>query len=492
MRISILSGLCSSLIFASTGYGQITYPIVDTSQIRTYDAQVEIEFPQPGEAYYGQDAQYAGAQASYVDNGDATISDQVTGLMWTQDPGEKMSLKDALQNASRCRVGGYDDWRLPTIKELYSLIQLNGTDPDPMSRDETILKPFINDSVFKFTYGKEENNERIIDSQYATSTKYVSTTMKGAETLFGVNFADGRIKGYGLKDPRGRGDKTFFVLYVRGNPDYGQNQFVDNGDGTITDEATGLTWMQADSGVGMDWPHALEYAEGLEFAGYSDWRLPNAKELQSIIDYTRSPDTTDSAAIDPIFQATPIVNEGGQKDFASYWTSTTHPSVRSAATAVYFAFGRALGFMTDRRSGQVQLMDVHGAGSQRSDPKVGDASNYPQGRGPQGDVIRIENFVRAVRGGNVKKVSSGPAIEQSQATVWNPGASRTKAKTLRTSARSGSAAKGFIAREDKNGDGKVSADEFGGPAQHFSHLDSNKDGYISADEAPSGPNPNRQ
>jgi hypothetical protein len=315
--------------------------------------------------------------------------------------------------------------------------------------------------------------------------------MKGAETLFGVNFADGRIKGYGLKDPRGRGDKTFFVLYVRGNPDYGQNQFVDNGDGTITDAATGLTWMQADSGIGMDWPHALEYAEALEFAGHSDWRLPNAKELQSIIDYTRSPDTTDSAAIDPIFQATPIVNEGGEKDFASYWTSTTHASVRSYATAVYFAFGRSLGFMKDRRTGNVQLMDVHGAGSQRSDPKVGDASEYPQGRGPQGDVIRIENFVRAVRGGDVTKVSTGPTVQQTQATMRKQRAS-TNNETLQWSSKNASSTTGFIAREDKNGDGKVSADEFGGPKQHFSHLDSNQDGYISTDEAPQGPPSSRQ
>ncbi len=44
-------------------------------------------------------------------------------------------------------------------------------------------------------------------------------------------------------------------------------------------------------------------------------------------------------------------------------------------------------------------MDVHGAGAQRSDPKVGDPDNWPEGRGPQGDVIRIYNHVRCVRGG---------------------------------------------------------------------------------------------
>ena len=42
-------------------------------------------------------------------------------------------------------------------------------------------------------------------------------------------------------------------------------------------------------------------------------------------------------------------------------------------------------------------MDVHGAGAQRSDPKTGDASDYEGGRGPQGDVVRIDNYVRLVR-----------------------------------------------------------------------------------------------
>jgi hypothetical protein len=55
--------------------------------------------------------------------------------------------------------------------------------------------------------------------------------------------------------------------------------------------------------------------------------------------------------------------------------------------------------MTDRRTGERELLDVHGAGAQRSDPKTGSADRFPYGRGPQGDVIRIENMVRCVRGG---------------------------------------------------------------------------------------------
>ena len=367
----------------------LTYPIVDTGQTRYYGSPS------------GQDAHYESAQPSYKDNGDGTVSDLVTGLMWTQDPGNKMTWAEAEKNASKCRVGGYDDWRLPTIKELYSLMNFNGVDPDPHSEETGQLTPFIDDSVFNFEYGDPSKGERIIDSQFATSTIYVSTTMGGNKTMFGVNFADGRIKGYPVVSPRG--EKTYFVLYVRGNPAYGKNRFTDNGDGTVTDEATGLMWMKADSGKGMDWPAALKYAEDMEFAGHSDWRLPNAKELQSIVDYTRSPDTTGSAAIDPVFEATEITNEGGQKDFAQYWSSTTHISSRGTDTAVYVAFGRSLGWMSGRQSDGKRLMDVHGAGSQRSDPKTGDASRYPYGRGPQGDVIRIENMVRLVRSGLEKQ-----------------------------------------------------------------------------------------
>src|SRR5512133_2778172 len=145
--------------------------------------------------------------------------------------------------------------------------------------------------------------------------------MNGDETMFGVNFADGRIKGYWLS-MRGQ-DKTFFVLYVRGNADYGKNIFVDNDD-IVTDNATGLTWMKSDSGAGMNWSDALAYCESLSIAGSDDWRLPGAKELQSIVDYSRSPATTNSAAIDPIFNVTSITNEAGEADFPFYWSSTTH------------------------------------------------------------------------------------------------------------------------------------------------------------------------
>ncbi|MCK4959317.1 MAG: DUF1566 domain-containing protein, partial [Planctomycetes bacterium] len=291
--------------------GMLGYTIVDTGQVRCYSDNAEIEFPRSGGGFFGQDAQYAGNEPAYKDNGDGTVTDLNTGLMWQSDPGEKITFNQATVGAARCRVGGYKDWRLPSIKELYSLILFSGTDPDPMSTNSARQKPFIDRKYFKFQYGDPSRGERIIDSQFATSTKYVSTTMGGSETMFGVNFADGRIKGYGIKSPRGGGDKGFYVLYVRGNTGYGKNDFKDSGDGTVTDKATGLMWMKVDSGKlkagknkdgKLNWQEALAWAEGLEYAGHSDWRLPSIKELQSIVDYTRSPDTTNSAAIDPVFQ----------------------------------------------------------------------------------------------------------------------------------------------------------------------------------------------
>ncbi len=466
-----------------------TYVIVDTSQIRCYNNSTEIEYPKAGDTFYGQDAQYSGNQPAYKDNGDGTVTDLNTGLMWTQNPGSKKIYSQAVAGASKCKVGGYNDWRLPTIKELYSLILFNGTDPDPGSVNSSQNTPFIDPKFFKFRYGNPKDGDRIIDSQYATCTIYGSTTMGGNKTMFGVNFADGRIKGYPIDSTRGRRENKYYVMYVRSNINYGKNDFKDNGDGTVIDNATSLMWMKVDNGklkVGkMNWQQALEWAENLEYAGYSDWRLPNAKELHSIVDYTRCPDVTNSAAIDPIFEVTSITNEGGKIDYPYYWTGTSHCGVFGAEAAAYVAFGRALGWMQDRRTFQRQLQDVHGAGAQRSDPKTGDPSKFPYGRGPQGDVMRIYNYVRCVRSGVASPRKTGPKVEMKQ----RPRRLRRNRQQSQQGRGKDKAASGddFVRRLDRDGDGKVSRQEFDGPSQHFSRLDKNNDGYLSAEEAPKKP-----
>jgi len=255
---------------SSEQYTNITYPIVDTGTTKFYSDTAVINAPNEGEAYFGQDAQYQSNAPSYTNNGDGTISDNVTGLMWQQDMGEKMTFEDAKSAAEACTLGGYDDWRIPTIKELYSLIQFTGTSGGEKAGD----KQFIDTNYFVQPIGDTSIGEREIDAQTWSSTEYVGKTMNNAQTIFGVNFIDGRIKGYSkYKGSTGTENVMYFRL-VRGNTDYGKNNFVDNGDGTITDLATGLMWQKSDSSQGMDWEDALTYAEESELASYDDWRLP--------------------------------------------------------------------------------------------------------------------------------------------------------------------------------------------------------------------------
>ena len=380
------------------------YAIVDTGQIECYNNSMAITPPALGETFYGQDAQYNGNQPDYTLSGDGlTVTDNVTGLTWTQSPDwngdgtinsdDKFTFDETqaypeILNAAQ--FGGYSDWRVPTIKELYSLMNFRGTDPMVMGDDTSGLIPYVDTDYFAFGYGDTSAGERIIDAQWASSTLYVSTTMGGNETMFGLNLADGRIKGYPT-------NKLFYVYFVRGNLDYGLNNLVDNGDGTISDEATGLMWSQDDSDAGMNWEDALAWVQtknAENYLGYNDWRLPNAKEIQSIVDYTRSPDTTGSAAIDPLFNTTQITNEAGQADYPFFWSSTTHVRFDgNGSSGVYICFGRGMGTMDG-----INAIDVHGAGCQRSDPKDGNPDDYPSmGNGPQGDVQRVFNYVRLVR-----------------------------------------------------------------------------------------------
>lgn len=401
LPFSVAFTLLLSACAGSATAAALSSPVVDTGQTTCYDNNTSMSCPATGAAFFGQDAQHNGNMPSYTDNGDGTVSDRITGLIWQKSPdlnsdgkinvADKKTHTQATSYCDSLVLANQSDWRLPTIKELYSLIDFRGTDPSGYTGSTTSgLTPFIDTRYFDFGYGDTSAGERIIDAQFASSTPYVSTLVE--RSLFGVNFADGRIKGYGLQN----GSKTFYVRCVRGNSAYGSNSFVDNHDGTITDQASGLMWTQNDSGSGMTWQAALAWVQtknSATYLGHTDWRLPNAKELQGLIDYTRSPDTTASPTIDARFNSTGITNEAGRADYPYYWSSSTHVATGSVigGAAVYLSFGRAMGYMNST------WVDVHGAGAQRSDPKYGNPGDYPFGRGPQGDAIRINNFVRLVR-----------------------------------------------------------------------------------------------
>ena len=159
----LLSLVSCAVIAAQATVFAGDYPVIETRQAACFDNQFEIEPPSPGAAFYGQDAQYEGRLPQYLDNGDGTVSDLVTGLMWQQNPGEKMGRSEAEALVGQFDLAGYHDWRLPTIKELYSLIRFDGTDPSGMTGNDTSgLVPFI-DPVFTFAYGDPDVGDRIID-----------------------------------------------------------------------------------------------------------------------------------------------------------------------------------------------------------------------------------------------------------------------------------------------------------------------------------------
>lgn len=366
-----------------------SYVLTATGQTKAYgiDGQ-EIIGLSPGDSLYGQDGHYQkGEPMKYKDNGDGTITDLVTGLIWQKVP-PKMDLtwEEAKKYCDTLTLGGYDDWRLPSAKELFSISNFSEG------------WPYLDTTCFKLVNPVEITK----DEQYWTSNRYVGVTTEGKDSAaFGVNHATGHIKAYPagvvLQDttlppagppPEGGSPGNPFGKYVRAvrGDTYGLNDFEDNGDGTITDNATGLMWSKVDFGP-FDWPTALKFAESSTYAGYDDWRLPNVKELQSIVDYSRSPSATDTAnvgpAINPLFSCTQITNEAGDTDYGYYWT-TTSARFRSGGPfyyAWYVAFGTAVG--PDGR-------DIHGAGAVRFDTKV---EGGPLGEGGE----RYYNFVRLVR-----------------------------------------------------------------------------------------------
>lgn len=385
-----------------------SYIIVDTAQTNCYNDSTAVAAPATGQSFYGQDAQLYGNQPAYRNNGDGTITDLNTGLMWVQARGSQVTWATAVANAPACTVGGYTDWRMPTMKELYSLVKFTGANGSSLTNSAGYI-PFIDTNYFGFTFGGNSTTvgSRIIDAQDWSTNVYVSTVMGNQTGVFGFNFVDGRIKAY---PPASSGK---YVRYVRGNPSYGINSFTNNGDGTISDLTTGLMWPQNDSGVGMNWSNALVWVQArnaTNYLGHNDWRLPNAKELHSLLDYTRSPATTASAAIFTNFNCTAITNEASQLDFPWYWTGTTMLVGPTTSSGVYICFGRAMAYNGN------SWVDAHGAGAQRSDTKGGTLSGNPRytyvyngyynAGSPQGDAVRIDNFVRPVRAGFASSLDS--------------------------------------------------------------------------------------
>ncbi len=305
-------------------------PVPDTGQTNCYDNSNEISCLSPGQAFYGQDSNYSINTPSYTkldSNGNALpvtatswamVRDNVTGLIWEvktnrdgvrnysnphdadntytwydPDPatnngnagtsGNGTDTKDYIDALKSARFGGFSDWRLPTMKELASLVDYSIPWPGPT----------INTSYFPNT----------VASYYWSSTTYAGDP----DYAWGIHFP------YGYDDISNKSG-NYYVRAVRGGKS--ENSFYDNGNGTVTDTSTGLIWQKdsARDGHGdiksMTWQEALSYCEALSLAGDTDWRLPTIKELRSIVDYSRH-----GPSIAPVFAETRASN---------YWSSTTN------------------------------------------------------------------------------------------------------------------------------------------------------------------------
>ena len=248
----------------------------------------------------GEDSDYSINPPSFTDNGDGTVTDNVTGLIWQKVDGGEMTWSNAVLYATTNRVGGQSDWRLPTAHEAFSILN-QGT-----------VSPALNTNVFTLSA-----------AQYWWTA---DTQVSDATRVWAIN-AGGGIGAHRQDETISAGGTfRYHVRCVRGALS-GQpvHHFTNNLDGTVTDLDTGLTWQQAE-GAAMNWESALQYAEALSLGGKSDWRLPNLKELQSINDESRSNPSLDT-------------NFFAGANTSRHWSSTTVMNLTNRAWWVDFQLG---------------------------------------------------------------------------------------------------------------------------------------------------------
>jgi len=277
--------------FTKTGDAGLSN-LPDTGITECYDMTQAIECPAPGQPFYGQDAQYVTNPMSYTVSPDGlTVTDNVTDLVWQrQDDGTPRTWDNAISYCVGLTLAGHTDWRLPNEYELQSIV------------DYGRYSPVIDPTVFPGTN----------PDYYWSSSTYAYDTYYALP----VDFYEGHV------DYSGK-TYTYYVRCVRGEETF-PSSFTDNLDGTVTDNATGLMWQQEDDNQARNWESALAYCEDRDLGGHVDWRLPDVKELRSIVDNTRYDPAIDTTAF-----------PGTNPDW--YWSSST------SAYGPYYAWGVSFG-----------------------------------------------------------------------------------------------------------------------------------------------------
>jgi hypothetical protein len=263
----------------------------------------------------------------FTDNGDGTVTDNLTGLMWAKDanPGGAMNWNSAIDYANNLSLGSaesgasYTDWRLPNVRELKSLLDLGNT--------EFVLPsdhPFLNVQTKPYW----SSTTRAYDTGYALTVYFSPGFVYREQKTYIYNFVlpvrDGNT------DPLVPVAKTGQTTSYRTGDDgdlqkgvaWPSPRFTDNGDGTVKDNLTGLMWAKdANLGGSMYWNSAINYANNLTLgsagcgASYTDWRLPNVNELQSLLDLGNAEPALSSGH--------PFLNVQTYPPKPIYWSSTT-------------------------------------------------------------------------------------------------------------------------------------------------------------------------
>jgi len=244
---------------------------------------------------FGEDNDYNSNVPYFVDNQNGTVTDTVTGLMWQKTDEGEMTIENAIIYADTLTLGGFTDWRLPSPLEAFTILNLQNVNPS------------LNTNIFTKTLAE----------YWWTNTYQYNNNAQ----VWCINSGGGIGNKPKIETISAGGTKHYNVLAVRDriSPQTIPNRFVDNNDGTITDNLTNLVWQKVPNVSTLTWEDALNYAENLTLANNSNWRLPNIKELQSITDYSTS---------NPAVNTSKFGITTGTKKF---WSSTSLPNQTTKA-----------------------------------------------------------------------------------------------------------------------------------------------------------------
>ncbi len=251
---------------------------------------------------FGEDNDYIINPPFFINNGNGTVTDTVTGLMWQQTDGGEMTIENAMAYCDSLTLAGYTNWRLPNPQESFSILIHQNANPalDPAAFTKT-------GAEYWWTNARQANDN----------------------TRVWVTNAGGGIGNHPKSETiSAGGTKKIHVRAVRdiNIPASVSNHFTDNGDGTITDHLTNLVWQKNPNPNAINWEQALTYAESLNLADSSDWRLPNIKELHSL---------HDESTVNPGVNTNFFPAIGVKK----YWSSTSLPNQTTKAWYLDTQFG---------------------------------------------------------------------------------------------------------------------------------------------------------